>query len=132
MTRTPAILRDLYAWHRAALAGLKPQVTHEPQCGFFRRRLVKGGPLVPCQIWLDQPIDEETGELIGDEVLRCEVDGRERDAVDEWSWICADPITEAEFRHMVDDAKWLRENKPGAPEANPMQPVLSRTIPQLF
>lgn len=113
-------------------AGGLPQITQEPQCGWFKRRLVKGGPWVPARIWLEQPTDPETGELAGDEVMRCEVGGKERDPVDEWTWLCSAPITEADFLYLTADAEYLRTNVPAAPEANPTLKVLSRTIPPLF
>jgi len=129
--RSPTILRDLYAWHRQALAGLKPPVTHEPQCGWFKRRLVQGGPMVPARIWMHQDLDED-GNLTAPEELRCEVGGKRRDPVDEWTWICADPITEAEFNFMVADAAYCREHHPSSPEANPTARASSRSIPPLF
>lgn len=131
MIRRPTILPDLYAWHRQALAGFKPQVTHEPQCGWFKRRLVQGGPMVPARIWMHQEIDED-GELTAPEELRCEVGGKRCDPVDAWTWICADPITEAEFNYMVADAAYCREHHPSSPEANPTARAASRSIPPLF
>lgn len=97
MTRRPTSQKAAYAWHRDMLAGKAPATTHEPQCGWFVRKLVKNGPLVPCRIFLEQPIDDETGELIGDEVMRCEVDGKRRVAEDEWTWLASRPISQEEF-----------------------------------
>lgn len=139
--REPTLLTDLYAWHRAALAGLKPQITSEPQCGWFRRRLVprysngvlnRNAPFVPCRIWLHQEIDAETGELAGPEELRCEVAGKPRDPIDEWAYLADSPITEAEYNFMVADAAYCREHHPSSPEANPTVSASSRSIPPLF
>ena len=121
--RTPTVLRDLYSWHRQALAGLKPQITHEPQCGWFKRRLVKGGPMVPARIWLHQEIDEATGELVGDEELRCDVAGKSVDPVDAWTWICADPITHERYLFMMANAEWAKANAPDEPEADPRKAI---------
>lgn len=132
MIRTPTPLADLYAWHRAALAGEKPQITHEPQCGWFKRRLVQGGALVAARIWLHQEIDPETGDLTAPEELRCEVGGKPRDPVDEWTWIADAPISESEFNFMVADAAYCREHHPSSPEANPTVRAASRSIPPLF
>lgn len=132
--RTPTPLDSLYGWHRDAM---DPQVkllaiTGEPQCGWYTRRLVKGGLIVPARIWLHQEIDETTGELIGDEVLRCEVAGKERDPDDEWMWLAASPITEAEYDFRTADASWCRTHAMDSPEANPTLRVSTRTIPPLF
>lgn len=92
---------DQYAWHRAALAGQKPQITHTPECGWFRRRTSRGGPFVAVKIFLEQQVDPETGELLGDEVMRCEVDGKRRVPEEEWTWVADNPISEEEFLDML-------------------------------
>jgi hypothetical protein len=130
--RAPTPLPPLYEWHRRAIAGERPPIHSEPQLGWFKRRLVKGGPWVPARIFLHQEIDEETGELVAPEELRCEVNGKERDPVEEWTWLAANPIGEAEYLFLVADAAWLRDHKPTAPEANPSVPISSRDIPPLF
>lgn len=97
-----------YEWHRKAMAGENPAVTYEPQCGFYLKRdpppldpvtrePVGKGPFVPCSIWLEQPVDDETGELLGDEVLLCECGGVETDAAEAWSWLAKRPISKEEY-----------------------------------
>lgn len=132
MRRTPTPLAEVYAWHRDALAGKRPAITYEVHAGFYKRKLVKGGPFVPARIWLHQETDPETGELVADEVYLCEVDGKRLDAEEQWTWLCSRPITEAEFNFMSADASWCQENAPEAPQANPRAPVASRAIPPLF
>lgn len=121
--REPTPLYVALAWWKAALSGIAPAVTEDPQCGFFKRKLTKGGPFVPARIWLDQSVDPETGELTADEVLRCEVNGRPMDAVDQWIWLCSNPITETDFRLMTDRAAWTAAQAPDHPIANPTQAV---------
>jgi len=96
MIRQPSTKARLYAWHRAAVAGENPP-RHEglPECGWYRTRLVKGGPWVPVRIWCEQEVDPQTGELTAPEVLRCEVDGMLRDPARAWTFLR--PITRAEF-----------------------------------
>jgi len=96
MIRQPSTKARLYAWHRAAVAGENPP-RHEglPECGWYRTRLVKGGPWVPVRIWCEQEVDPQTGELTAPEVLRCEVDGMRRDPARAWTFL--HPITRAEF-----------------------------------
>jgi len=132
MIRTPSPEASLLAWHRAALAGRSPQITHEPQCGWFKRKLVKGGPFVPARIWLDQDIDAETGELRADEALQCEVGGRWADAEDQWSYLAGNPISEAEFKFMTATAEYAAAYEPSNPAADPRRPINNLTTPILF
>lgn len=101
----------------------EPQAfTDEPHCGWFKRRLVKGGPFVPARIWTYQPTDDE-GDLVGDEVMQCEVNGAYADPVEAWSWICGNPITEADFNYLTAALKWSAEHAPDEPMANVKQKI---------
>lgn len=130
--RKPTPKEEIYDWHRQALAGGNPVITHEPQAGFFRRRLVKGGPWVSARIWLHQEIDSETGDLSAPEELRCEVNGKPHDVDDQWTWLAGQPIPEHEYKFMLADADWAKTHAHQAPQANPREPVRSRNIPRLF
>lgn len=130
--RKPTPRCHLYEWHTAALAGEKPQITSEPRCGWFKRTLVKGGAPVGARIWMEQSTDPDTGELVGDEIIRCEVGGKERDATDEWLWLANYPISEADYLYLIADAQWAKNHAHQAPQANPREPVRSRNIPRLF
>ena len=122
--RTPTPLFRQLEWWRGALAG-KSQPIHDgdPQPGFYRRRMVRHGPWVPVRIWLEQPIDDETGELTGDETLRCEVDGRDADPFRHWTYVADQPISEADFDYMREHAAWALRHAPDHPIANPNSPV---------
>lgn len=100
--RRPSRMLNLYAWHRAALAGEAPP-THEadPQCGWFRCRMVKGGPWVPARIWLHQAVDPITGELAEPEEYLAELNGERTDAVRLWPRVARRPITRAAFDALV-------------------------------
>lgn len=102
MGRTPTNNNRAYAWHRAALAGEKPPIHTTPECGWFARRLVKGGPLLPARIYFEAPVDAETGELTGDEILKCVVGGQERDPETEWLWLAERPISREKYAQMLD------------------------------
>lgn len=108
--RRPTPVAKIYAWHRAAIAGMRP-ATHEEevQCGWFRTRLVRNGPWVPARIWLHREIDIATGELTCDEVHRGEIDGREYDALYVWSRVSGKPISKAQWEA-------LRETQVAIPE----------------
>lgn len=100
MMRTPTPTARLYAWHRAAL-GPHPMPMHEglPECGWYKTRLVKGGPWVPVEICIEREIDPETGELTGPEEYRCDVDGMRRDPARLWTFLT--PISRAEFNTLA-------------------------------
>lgn len=131
MTR-PTDTSPMYEWHRRAIAGLRPQITTEPQLGWYKRRLVRSGPWVPARVYLYQDVDEETGELIADEELRCEVNGKPADPVDQWLYLADQPIAEAEFHYMTADVAWCEKHAPASPAANPQQPISTTQIPPLF
>ena len=116
-------IKDPHAWHRAALAGEKPQITSTPECGWFSRRLVRFGAAVPCRIWLEQKIDSETGELTEDAILCCDVDGRPRDPEEEWTYLAGSPITEAQFAYLTKLSKYAKARDPREPLANPRKKI---------
>ena len=96
----------------------------EPQEGFYRRRLVRGGPWVPACIWWERgDIDSESGHQMSDDVFRCVVNGRDCDPDEQWNWIGGNPITEAEYHFMVDDALHAQAHRPDDPKATPGKPI---------
>lgn len=126
--RQPTPDSAAYAWWRSALAGQKPPMHDgDPQCGFYRRKLVKGGPWVPATIYLVSEQDEETGELTGDEQFACLLNGKPADPHDQWSWLCANPITLAEYRDLQH-----RNNAIAASAAPPRALDLLRVAPPSF
>lgn len=91
--RTPTPREAAYAWHARAIRGEKVLIHEgEPQCGFYLTRLVARGALVPGSIFLEQIIDEETGELMSDEVFRAEILGEPQDPNDAWLHFAKRPI----------------------------------------
>jgi hypothetical protein len=121
--RRPTSKDEAFAWWRAALRGKAVIASDDPQCGFYKRRLVKGGPFVPARIWLDQDIDPETGELRDDERLQCEVNGGYADPYDAWQWLCGAPITEQEFRYMEALREHAAIHEPDHPMADPRKAI---------
>lgn len=97
---TPSVA--IYSWWNEALAGLKPPVYEdEPQCGLFKRRIQARGPFVPARIYLERTVCEDTGELLSDEILRCEVHGEQRDPNAEWLWLAKHPISTEEHEDLT-------------------------------
>lgn len=132
--RTPTPLDVSLAWYRNALANGRRAWAgaggnEEPECGWFEKR---GQPFSAARIWLAQEIDEETGELMADEVLRCEVNGRSRDPDREWQWLCGNPISEAEFHYRMASQRWAAWYAPNDPAANPAAPIDWFTSPVRF
>lgn len=102
MIRQPTPFAQIYAWHRAAIAGENPPM-HDglPEAGWFKRRLVKGGPWVPVRIYIHREIDCTTGELTEPEELRCEIEGIDGgDPEKHWTYL--KPISRDEFDHLMD------------------------------
>lgn len=126
--RKPTPIDVLYDWHTRALAGENPAIDGSPMCGWYKRKLVKGGVFVPARIWMVQEVDPETGELLSDELLQCEVNGAFADPEDAWSWICANPITEAEFLYLTARIDYAQRNEPNDPMADPRKAIdMNRT-----
>lgn len=96
MMRRPTPAARLFAWHTEALRN--PDLPRHPdlaECGFYKRRMVRGGPWIPVRIMVEREIDPETGELAGPETLVALVDGRRDDPLRHWTHLR--PITKAEF-----------------------------------
>lgn len=94
--RTPSTLRQLYRWHSLATRGEEPP-RHDgfPECGWFKTRLVTGGPWIPVEIVIDREIDPLTGELVDDERMIAVIEDERRPA--EGIWLSLRPITRDEF-----------------------------------
>lgn len=130
--RKPTPHETLYAWHRAAMAGRKPQITTEPHCGWYRRRFVRGGPWVPARIWMHQEIDADSGELTAPERLRCDVGGKERDPIEQWTYLADRPIGESEYRYMISLGAWASAYADEHPAAKTDERVDFNTSPLPF
>lgn len=103
-------------------------IVDQPQEGYYRTRLVRGGPFVPVKIWHGPPHDPETGEEL-DRSPRWQalVNGEERDAREIWNWCADKPISESEYRYMLAVKNWAETHAPAEPEANPYQRADART-----
>ena len=119
--RMPQTPEQRWAWWEASLNGLEPNIHEdEPHEGFYKcRRFPYGhwprGPYVPARIWWEAHTDPATGELISDERLCAEVDGKRANAWRVWPWLAKNPITESEWR-------WLTALRPLLPTKIPEKP----------
>ena len=116
--RQPQTYEDEWAWWEASVAGETPEVNEsEPHSGYYAvRRFPYGewprGPFVPARIWWERQVDEETGELLADEVCRCEVDGKLVNPWRTWTWVAKRPISWEEWT-------WLKAMSPLLPQKIP-------------
>lgn len=120
-------MTDRYEWHRNAMRGVLADdelvYTEEPQCGWYKRTLVKGGPQVPARIWIERELDPMQPEAPAIDVIKCEIGNRMVDPVREWTWLCQRPISQSEYnylRHLMD---YAAQHDPQEPLANPRKPM---------
>jgi hypothetical protein len=78
--------------------------------GFFKRKLVRGGPWVPAAIWWSGERNED-GELEGDENLYCTVGVTPKDPIEEWSRVASNPITQEEYHRLMGDDRTLEDDE---------------------
>lgn len=112
----------------------------DPQPGFFRLRLVKGGPFVPSRIWRGCCCTVNGGYTNAQHrwrdtcdrypPLQGEINGSPADPQRIWDsgW----PITNPEFDHLTAVRNWAETHAPAAPEANPRRRIDLHTMPPLF
>jgi hypothetical protein len=125
MIRQPTTWNDAHAWWRRALKDPRtPRHDADPQCGYYARRAVKGGPLIPVHVYLDQEIDPDTGELADDETIRAEELGASKDPVRIWTHLR--PISRARYDELIEQHR--TDQQMAAPHAaydlthEPMRP----------
>jgi hypothetical protein len=94
--------------------------------GFFKLRLVKGGPEVPARLWREEERDD-LGRLVADVRYFAEIDGEPCDPANppRWPWT---RIEEPAWRYLTDLGAWARQHAPNDPQANPMLPVRLATV----
>ena len=118
LARPVDALTDPGEWWREELIAAGQPVPDLPQCGYYQRRLDRGAPFVPARIWRELELGWD-GEPTGREVLLCEVDGRRRDPVSEWSRLSMNPIKKAAYDFETADIAHARRYRPGDPKATP-------------
>lgn len=118
-----------------------------PVAGYYRTKLVKGGPFVPVRIYFGQPVID--GELQDRSPCWCvEVDGQtdkwemdketgyrcrvRRDVEEVWPHCAREPITRQRYEWMVKHAAWAKENAPDHPKASPREAIDWNTLPPRF
>ena len=121
---------------------MKPIDINTPLPGYYKTRLVKGGPYVPARIFRTCCCTVNGGEENAEHPwrpscdrfppLRGEINGEERNPFDIWSRLAKHPITKADFHFMTDTRKWAEAHSPLMPEADPRRSIDLNTIPPMF
>lgn len=87
-------------------------VGDEPQCGFYMRKLVRGGQFVPARIFREPEYDWLTDKPTGRDILRCQLGLTFKDARAEWPRLSMTPISEADYNKMM--KAWQTDKPPPA------------------
>lgn len=124
--RKPSTPQQALAWYWQAMNDKALHLPIEaefetPHCGWFQTRVVRGGPPVPARIWIEQELCPDTGELLSDEVMRCEIAGQLRDPYESWHYLFREPIDEAQYRYLMARGEYARNFAPDEPAANPFK-----------
>jgi hypothetical protein len=109
-----------------------PRQLGRPEVGFWRLRLVKGGPLVAaCIRWCetDAEPDEPSNDMAGTRspFLAAFINDQPVDMDRVWHYR-GEPIDEATYRFMVADAAWAAVHAPADPAARPHERVNIRQL----
>ena len=105
----------------------------EPQAGFYKTKMVRGGPWVPVRLWYGEPLDPETGERLDRSPRwQCLVGQDWRDPFATWPRCCDRPISADEYRFLIDDADWCKKFAPQEPPANPGAAIDLNRIDPIF
>ena len=117
--RTPSTPAERWLFWERSIAGERAEVyENEPQSGYYAVRkfdyhVWRTGPFLPARVWWEPgQTDPDTGELLGDERCRAEIDGKEVNPWTTWTWLARRPITETEW-------KWLSAMSPLLPSKPP-------------
>lgn len=108
-------------------------VTDEPIAGFYRAKLVRGGPWVAVRIWHGPPLDPDTGEEL-DRSWRwqAERNGEPCEVWRVWPYCAGEPIDKAEHDYLLQVRDWAVQHAPETPEAAPTTPIAFNRLPIPF
>jgi len=111
--RLVAHVDNEWAWWEDELISPGQRIPEDPQSGFYRTKLVKGGPYVTARIW-------RTKWNATQDQVKCEIAGKPRDPHQHWPGLSLKPIPRENFNVMTKRS----DNAPRhAPEANPNKPI---------
>lgn len=121
----------------------QPAHISKPEPGYYKRRLVRGGPFVPVRIvrfcMCTVGGGGDNARHVWDD--RCDryppltavIDGAlEEDALKHWVYCAGNPITRDEYDHMLSLRKWARSSAPDDPMGSPDKRIDPMKIASLF
>lgn len=114
---------DPLDWWREELIAPGQRLPADPQCGFYRARLVRGGPWVAARIWVESYKDPVTGLDSGMDRIFCTVDGKHRDPVEWFTRLAMYPMKMSEFDFETADSAHAKAYRPDDPKADPSKPI---------
>lgn len=91
-----------FQWWNEELKFPGQRLPEVPQCGFYKRRLVKNGAELPAMIWA------EPSPQPGHCFLKCTVGGKARDPFEEWPRLAMSPIKRPVYEKMVEAMRVAR------------------------
>lgn len=97
-----------------------------PETGFYRVRLIKGGPWVCVSIAHTASQPDRSPMWVakrGTEYV---------DIWDVWPGCSGQPITEAEYNYLLKDHLWSVDSAPESPQANPRAKIDLHREPTVF
>jgi hypothetical protein len=101
-------MTDHYAYWKAALAGEKPEIhADHPQCGIYKARRFKNGPLQPVTIWYDKQGVQRAS--YGDESV---------DPLKVWTHCGNKPVSKADYLHWREHGRFPGEIAEAGPGHN--------------
>ena len=117
-------------------------LTDAPVAGFYKTRLIRGGPLVPVRLWFGAPVidGEEQDraprwciEVAGktDRIEKDEANPEYRgrvllDVYRYWPYCATYPIDEAEYNYLTAHAEWATQHAKHMPDAQPRKAIDKR------
>lgn len=97
---------------------------NSPEPGYYRRRMVRGGPLIPVRIYYSNPEIDGAGKLKEDETLLALVGlDTPANAFDLWTYVAGNPISEDEYNFLIAQLKHKQQHEPNDPLNTPQAPV---------
>ena len=81
-------------WHNALSGNFGPIHENDPQCGYYRMRLRRGGEWIPVAIFR-----EDDGEVLA----LCK--GEMKDAFEVWTWCCRYPVDYEVYKAVAEEGK---------------------------
>lgn len=110
----------------------EPPRIGDPQPGHYFRRYVRGGVKIPVRIWIEDGDRDDAGNLMSDQIIRCEVAGEQADPFAAWLMCYGNPIPKAEHDYLLAVLRHAEQHDPAAPEATPREAINLGALAPLF